>query len=159
MAIEQGILQLLTGDEQTSALVGARVFWILAPKGAVLPYVILSRVTTSDDYDTLGATGFRHGLFQADCYATDFYTSRAIAQAVRMLLESYYGNLPDTDATPVSGVVSEKDFDLTYEAGGKGFVFRAVLEFRFHFYDTALPVTAPAGGEGTLDGGLFSDDF
>jgi hypothetical protein len=54
------------------------------------------------------------------------------------LLESYMGNLPDTDATPVSAVLTEKDWDMPYEEGGKGFVYRALLEFRIHFYDTPV---------------------
>src|ERR1022692_4940381 len=97
--VEKGLYKLLTQDPGVSSLVGSNVYFVLAPKGAVLPYVVLSRVTTADSYDMLGATGFRHWLFQMDCFATDFYSSRAVSLAVRQLLESYMGWLPDTDAT------------------------------------------------------------
>lgn len=135
--IEKGLLELVTQNSGVSALVGAKVYWILAPKGQALPYVVLSRVTTGDTYSMAGATGLRDGLFQVDCYATDFYSSRAISLAVRQLLESYRGNLPDADATPLSGVFTEKDWDMPYQEGAKGFVFRALLEFRIWHYDTA----------------------
>jgi hypothetical protein len=141
MAIEQGLLQLLTGNSGVTTLVGTKVYWILAPKGnsagAALPYIVLSRVATGDTYDMRGATGLRDGLFQFDCYATDYYSSRAISLAVRKLLESYTGNLPDTGATLVSAVLTEKDWDMPYEEGGKGWVFRALLEFRVWYHDAA----------------------
>jgi hypothetical protein len=152
--VEKGLYELLTNDAGVSALVGSSVYFILAPKGTTLPFIVISRVATNDSYDMVGATGFRGGLFQFDCYATDFYSSRAISLAVRRLLESYQGNLPDADATPVSAVLTEKDWDMPYEEGGKGFVYRALLEFRIFFYDTTLPVNTPAsGGEAVIDGG------
>jgi hypothetical protein len=142
--LEQGLWKLLTQDSDVSALVSNRVYFVLAPKGSVLPQIVLSRVATGDIYDVSGATGFRDALFQVDCYATDYYSTRAISLAVRMLLESYKGNLPDVDTTPVSAVFTEKDWDMPYEQGGKGFVFRSLLEFRVHHYDTAMPDNVPA---------------
>lgn len=134
--LEKGLYQLVTQDSGVSALVGTSVFFILAPKGTPLPFIVISRVTTSDCYDMDGATGFREGLFQFDCYASDFYTSRAISLAVRQLFENYRGILPGTDPVSVSAVITDKDWDMPYEEGGKGFVYRALLEFRIRFYDT-----------------------
>ena len=93
--IEQGLLQLVATDTGISTLVSGKVYWILAPKGAAVPYVVLGRVTTKNSYDMVGDTGLREGLFQADCYATDYYDSRAISKAVWNLLKSYRGSLPD----------------------------------------------------------------
>ena len=157
MAIEQGLLQLLTSDTDVNDLVGTKVYWILAPKGAAVPYVVLSRVTTNDVYDMNGATGFRNGLFQVDCYATDYYTSRAISLAVRQILESFIGNLPDTATTAVAAVFTEKDWDMPYEEGSKGFVYRALLQFRIHHYDASflIPTNENNGPEPSVDGGSF----
>jgi hypothetical protein len=150
MAIEQGLYTMLTQDPGVSALVGTSAFWILAPKGTTLPYIVLGRVATKDIYDETGATGFRNALFQVDCYATTFYAARAISTAVRTLLESYTGNLPDINETAVSAVFTEKDWDMPYEEGGKGFVFRALLEFRIHHYDTAFALEQVAADWGTF---------
>lgn len=133
--IEQGLYELINADESIDALING-VYWILAPKGAVVPYIVLSRVTTADVYTTAGATGTRSALFQVDCYATDYYTSRSIALAVRQLLESYKGTLPDADSTVVAAVFTEKDWDLNFEEGAsKGFVYRALLQFRVWYYE------------------------
>jgi hypothetical protein len=153
--VEQGLYTLIEADADITALVNG-VYWILAPKGAVVPYIVLSRVATSDVYTMNGATGTRSALFQIDCYATDYYTSRSIALAVRQLLESYRGNLPDVNSTAVAAVLTEKDWDLPYEEGsGKGFVFRSLLQFRVWYYDTAVAV-APAPDLTTIiEGGSF----
>lgn len=156
--IEKGLLKLLEQDADVSALVGTGVYWILAPKGKPLPYVVLSRVTTGDTYSMAGATGLRDAVFQVDCFATDYYSARGVAFAVRMLLESYKGNLPDAESTSVSSVMTEKDWDMPYEEGAKGFVYRALLEFRVWHYDTGLPISTPAGGEAVIDGGTATND-
>lgn len=132
--IEQGLYQLITETSSITSLVNG-VYWVLAAGKAAVPYIVLSRVATGDTYTMAGATGFRDSVWQVDCYATDFYTSRRIAHAVRMLLESYTGTLPDTDATIVDAVFTEKDWDMPYEEGTKGFVFRAMLEFRIWYMD------------------------
>jgi hypothetical protein len=138
MAVEQGIYELVNADSDITALVNG-AYWILAPKGAVVPYLVFSRVATSDVYTMNGATGTRSALFQVDCYATDYYTARSIALAVRQLLESYRGNLPDDDSTAVAAVLTEKDWDMPYEEGSsKGFVFRSLLQFRVWYYDESF---------------------
>jgi hypothetical protein len=153
--IEQGLYQLIDADADIDALVNG-VYWILAPKGAVVPYIVLSRVATSDIYTMNGATGTRSALFQVDCYATDFYTSRSIALAVRELLESYRGNLSDVNATAVAAVLTAKDWDMPYEEGsGKGFVYRALLQFRVWYYDTAVSVAPAPDLTTVIEGGKF----
>ena len=103
-----------------------------------------------------GATGTRSALFQVDCYATDYYTSRSIALAVRQLLESYRGNLPDVNSTAVAAVLTEKDWDMPYEEGsGKGFVYRALLQFRIWFYETAVEISPAPNLTTVIEGGSF----
>src|SRR5580704_16210167 len=103
MAIEQGLFQLITTAPNVQALIPAdpngttQVYWILAQKGAILPYLVLSRVATGDTYTMDGPTGFRDGLFQVDCYATSYYKARTISLAVRQALEAFTGNLPDVN--------------------------------------------------------------
>jgi hypothetical protein len=145
--IEQGLYQLITSDAGVKAAVGTdangttRAFWILAPQGATVPFLVFSRVSTGDNYDTSGPIGLRDGLFQVVCYSTTYYGSRKVAEVVRKFLENYSGTLPDTDATVVSQVFIEKDFDDRYEEGFKGFIYGAYLQFRVWYYDgAAVPI-------------------
>lgn len=142
MSIEKGLFQLIQSNADVQSLVqtanGQGVYWILAPKGksaVSLPYIVLSRVATSDTYTTSGPTGFRAGLFQVDCYGGSYYDSKNVADAVRELLWSYSGTLPDTAQTAVAAVFLEKDWDMPYEEGpgALGFVYRALLQFRIWY--------------------------
>jgi hypothetical protein len=135
VSVEKGLLQLVAEDAGVDALVDGKVYWILAPKGAAVPYVVLSTVLTKDSYAMEGVTGLREGLFQVDCYATAYYPSRDIAKAVRDLLKNFIGTLPDTDSTKVEAVFIDKDWDMPYQEGAKGFVYRAMLHFRVHYID------------------------
>jgi hypothetical protein len=139
--IEQGLFQLVTQESTIAAAVGAdvngttRAYWVLAPQGAQLPMLIFSRVGTTDTTAMSGPMGLRGALFQVVCYATSYYGSRAVAEAVRKFLQSYKGTLPDTNATVVSGVIIEKDWDDRFEEGSKTFIYGAYLQFRVWYAD------------------------
>jgi hypothetical protein len=137
MAVEQGLFQLVTQNAGVQAAVGAdangttQAYWILAPQGAVLPFLVFSRVATTDPYAMSGTIGLREGLFQIVCYANNYYGSRTAAAAVRSCLENYIGTLPD--GTVVNSVLTDKDWDHQYEEGGKSFIYGAYLQFRVWF--------------------------
>jgi hypothetical protein len=132
--IEKGLYQLVTSDPGVQAAVGTdanavgKAYWILAPQGASLPFLVLSRVGTVDPYTMAGPLGIRESLFQIACYGTTYYASRLAAAAVRNLLNSYTGTLPD--GTVVQSTILDKDWDDHYEEGAKGFIFCAYLQFR-----------------------------
>jgi hypothetical protein len=137
--IEKGLFQLVTSNAGVQTAVGvdangiARAYWVLAPQGAQIPFLVFSRIGTVDTYAMAGTTGLREGMFQIACYASAYYTSRQISGTVRRLLENFKGALPDVDATVVQAVFIDKDFDLRYEEGGKGFIYGAILQFRIWF--------------------------
>ena len=138
--IENGLFQYVTSNTNVQSAVGldnngvARAFWILAPQGSQVPFLIFSRVGTVDPYTMAGTTGIREGKFQIACYASTFLTSRAISKTVRQLLENFRGTLPD--GTVVQATFIDMDFDHQYSEGGKGFVFQAILQFRIWFEES-----------------------
>jgi hypothetical protein len=138
MSVEKGLFQLIQSDTNVQSIVttanGAGLYWVLMPKGAAVPCIVLSRVATDDPTAMAGPVGLRGALFQADCYSATYYGSRALADTVRNLLEPFTGALPD--GTNVGGVLSTKDWDMPFEEGGKGFVYRAMLEFRVWYYES-----------------------
>lgn len=141
MAIEQGLFQYIQSSSQLAALAdttnGKGVYWVLMPKGkgASVPCVVLSRTATTDTYAMQGSLKYRGALFQADCYGASYYSSRALADAVRGILNSLINStLPD--GTVTSGAQITKDWDMPYEEGGLGFVYRALLEFRVWYRES-----------------------
>jgi hypothetical protein len=143
MSIETGLFQLIQTNVGIADLVdmsaGDGLYWILAPKSKQksvnIPFIVLSWVATSDTIAMAGDAGFRNALLQIDCYGSTYYESKAVADAVRALLKSYHGTLPDTDSTIVAGVLQTKDWDMPYEEGSVGFVYRALQEYRVWYYE------------------------
>ncbi len=137
--IEAGLFQLVTQDAGVQAAVGldangvTKAYWILAPQGSALPFLVFSKVSATDTYAMSGPIGIREGLYQIVCYATSYYGSRNVADVVRKFLADYTGALPD--GTVVKSVIVDKDWDHQYEDGGKGFVFGAYLQFRVWYLD------------------------
>jgi hypothetical protein len=141
MSVEAGLYQLITQSDTIQAAVGVdkngttKACWVLAPQGTSIPFLVLSRVATNDTYAMSGSLGFRNALFQVVAYASDYYTSRRIADTVRKFLADYTGTLPDADSTVVTSVIVEKDWDMNYEEGSKGFIFGGYLQFRVWYRD------------------------
>jgi hypothetical protein len=136
--IEKGLFRLIQTDANVATLVtttnGTGVYWILLPKGAAVPCIILSRVATDDTYAMSGTMKFRGALFQVDCYAASFYQSSELADIVRHLLESFRGTL--AEGTVVQGIQTTKNWSMPYEEGGKGFVYRELVEVRVWYQDS-----------------------
>ena len=132
--IENGLYQQIVTNSAIKTAVGVdangttSAYWILAPQGAKIPFLILSRVATTDNYGYGGTVGVRNSLFQVVCYASTYLASRQIASVVRQALQNFTGPLPD--GTVVQSLFIEKDFDMSYEEGGKGFVYGAYIQFR-----------------------------
>jgi hypothetical protein len=156
MSIEKGLFQLIQSDATVASYVtmtgGKGLYWVLVPKGSAYPCIVLSWIGTLDTIAFSGDLGLRNGLLQIDCYSSQYYNSKDIADAVRDVLKSYKGTLPDVDSTAVAGVLQTKDWDMPYEEGAVGFVYRALLEFRVWYYDDTFIVD---GNNGiiVIDGG------
>lgn len=140
--IEQGLFGLIQSASPVAALVdfedGAGLYWVVAPKGCAYPLIVMQRIGTDDTYTFAGSTDFRAATFQIDCYSSgqpNYYQARRIANAVRDLLKSFKGTLPD--GTVVSAVFTTKDWDMPYEEGSTGFVCRVLLEFRVWYQDAS----------------------
>ena len=135
--IEKGLFQFIQSDANIAKLVtttnGAGVYWVLMPKGAAVPCIVLSRTATQDTLTMQGATPLRGALIQLDCYASTYYAARSLADAARKLIESFKGTL--ADGTVMDGALITKDWDMPFEEGALGFVYRAMLEFRVWYVE------------------------
>ena len=157
--LEKGIYELVTQDAGVLASVARQfddtpcVFWNQQIKGTPKPSLVMTRVTTRDVYSASGSSGLSFVNFQFDGYGMTAYDAQAVSLAVRNLLKSFRGNLPDTDATPVLGCVITQQGDFPAEQGGKNFVFRQKIEVTFQVRDTFLPVSTPNNPEAVIDGG------
>jgi len=100
VTIESGLRDLLTGDAAVSALVGRRVFPAPAPQDTAWPFVTWQRISGLRDQTLDGPSGMALPVFQIDIWcdsreqlqgASSYMPARAIADAVRRLLDGYTG--------------------------------------------------------------------
>jgi hypothetical protein len=122
--------------------VSGRVFWGRTPDNVTLPAIVMTVVTTSDlGYTYQGASGLRKKMIQFDSYATKYTDAVKVSDAIRSLLQSYSGILPD--GTSVNGCVVVGDRDMGLEPGTTGFVYRRMLEVDCYYTETFLPFITP----------------
>ncbi len=91
--LEDAIWFLITNDSTVAALVVSRVYPVLAPQGAAIPYVTFQRISGPRVYHMGGATGLARVRMQVDCFAADYVAVKALATAVRGALEAQRGSL------------------------------------------------------------------
>jgi hypothetical protein len=129
--LHEGLYQKLVGDSGVNAIVNGRVYFQLQPKGTSVPSVVIQQATSEDVYHTKGASGFRFVGVQFDSYGANYTQAVQTSNAVRVLLQSFKGVLPD--GTSVDGSVVRRDVDLPYEQGPgeRGFVYRRMLTIEF----------------------------
>ena len=130
-----GIISLLSGNATVAALVtqngGApQIYKSVLPRGYVLPAIAIHRYGGTQDYQCDGPVVLREDQVQVDCYAGDPETAQTVAEAVRKVLVSYVGTLPD--GTEVRAVYLERDMDMPFmpHADTKGIANRSLLGFR-----------------------------
>lgn len=126
--ILSGLFGLLTTDPTVAPLLGAQtsVFFSVLPKGALLPAVVI-HVVHNPGIGTLdGTTDQADGRFQFDSYANDQPTARKLSKTIKKLLQDYHGAL--SDGSIIQGTEVNLDQDGNFEAGGTGYIFRAILD-------------------------------
>lgn len=92
MTLEEAIYARLSGAAPVAALVGTRIYPILAPQGAALPYVVFTRQET-ENLAHLGGRG-THDRVQVtvQALAEDTVSARAVAAALQDALDEWSGH-------------------------------------------------------------------
>lgn len=80
----------LTTHAGTSALVGTRVYPVIAPQNAQYPCIVYQRISGTEQ---MGTTQIREARYQLSCWGETFASAQAVATQVRAALEewSIYG--------------------------------------------------------------------
>lgn len=80
----------LTTHSGTAALVGTRVYPVIAPQNAQYPCIVYQRISGTEQ---MGTTQIREARYQLSCWGETFASAQAVATQVRVALEewSIYG--------------------------------------------------------------------
>lgn len=113
-----------------ASVAGGRRYWVRAPQGATLPYVVLNIVSGLRDYHTRGPSGYTQSRVQADCYGATYSAAKATARALRAAMSGVRGG-------DIQGVFIESERDLPAEdAGPVNHPFRTSIDLIIHHKET-----------------------
>lgn len=107
--IEQALLTALAADAPLTALVGTRIYPVTAPQGTAAAYVTYEKVTGNPYHDHGGSGNLRWARISYMCHAPTYSQAKAVADAIRDVLDGYRGTLDDVS---IGSILSEEDADI-----------------------------------------------
>lgn len=121
--LSEGLYSLVISDPTVGAILAARkpligepktsgMFPGVLPQGEELPAIVYQEIHGDGQMTMDGPDGLRYSRMQFDCYGTTFKQSKALARALRQLLEGTTGLLIDGTVLGDAEQASEID---TYE--------------------------------------------
>ena len=107
---EQVCRSALLANAAVAALVGTRVYPVIAPATADLPFVTWRRSGVQREHTLAGPMGTPTVILTVDCYATTYEAVRDLADKCRLVLDGF--------GTGEAESVIVKNVSLTNEADG-----------------------------------------
>lgn len=83
MSILTLVYESMANDAGVSAIVGDRIYPLLAPENTSIPFVTYSKVTVVPENVIRGNASIERGTFIISCYASTSLSSNAIASAIK----------------------------------------------------------------------------
>ena len=97
MAIQNHIYTVLSSAAGLTALVGLRIYPVVAPESPEYPLVIYSEITKRKIISSGGTTdNLTEALYQFGCWADTYSSARAVANQVMTAIEDYAGTSDNT---------------------------------------------------------------
>ena len=114
--IEQTIYSELVAATGLNALIGTRVYPLVAPEGATMPAIVIQRISGGQISSLGGFSGLERPRFQFSCYGDTYGAAKNAARQLRIAIE---------DSTNLKAVC-ENDIDQ-YDKDAK--LFRSTVDF------------------------------
>jgi hypothetical protein len=106
----------LVASANVSALVGSRIYPILAPQTAALPFIVWRRSGISREHTLSGPMGVSTVSVEMQLLATTYEQARELADRCRLVLDGYGATLNNTEVKHVS--LEQESDDFVQLAGG-----------------------------------------
>ena len=113
---ESVLRSALIADAAVSSMAGSRVYPLLAPKTASLPFITWRRAGISREHTLAGPMGMPNVSVEVQSFATTYEDVRELADRVRLVLDGYGGTVNNVEVKNVS-LENEAD-DFVQLAGG-----------------------------------------
>lgn len=132
--IEQGIFEELRDDLAVAALVAGRVFPVQIPQSrgddkSATPCVVFTLISEARALTVCDPVSSVGGTYQIDSISKSYFEAKAIAQAVRLCLNSFTGQM---GGTTVDRVLLETAQDLIEQEPG---LYRVSQTYLFYYQE------------------------
>lgn len=107
---EKAAARAIAADPAVAALLGERIWPVIAPQSASLPFATWRRTGVQRSQTLSGPMGMATVLLAVDVFSTTYEEARDIADRVRSVLDGWGG--------PVSEYVSVRNVSLDSESDG-----------------------------------------
>lgn len=100
----------LVGNTAVTALLGTRIYPVLAPASAAIPFVTWRRSGIDREQTLGGPMGLPRVSVEYSIYGTTYEEARQVADAMRVVLDGYGGTLDNTEVKQTSLEDESDDF-------------------------------------------------
>lgn len=125
---EAAIRSALVADAAVTAIIGSKVYPVLAPATADLPFVTWRRISVQRQQSLAGPIGMPTVLLSVDLFAETYEGVRELADAVRKCLDGWGGTVDTVRVANVS-LTNEADGFVTLAGGDLPPVYTVQLTF------------------------------
>lgn len=115
MLLEESLYSFLDADTAIGGMVpdlkngGSAIYGGIAPQNAPMPRIIYTRISTQRTQSLCGTDPKARAVMQLDCYDRSYKGSKALANAVRLTITDFRG---DMAGTHISLITLDTDIDL-----------------------------------------------
>ncbi len=119
MEIGAAIYSHLSGTSDLSALVGTKIYPVVAPQNVNLPFVTYQMISGVRIHAMIKDPGLTRPRFQLTSWSTSYATVQAVAKQVRLALQDYSGTMGGSSGVPVQRIFFENEIDLVDTDDGR----------------------------------------
>lgn len=106
---EQLVIDQLENDPDVASLLGDRVYPVIAPASAALPFATWRRLSVTREMTLSGPLGMPTVSLALDIYAESYAAVRQIADRVRRVLDGFRGGSGNYMHVSIVSIQSESD--------------------------------------------------
>ncbi len=136
MTVIEGLRAFLIAQTSITALVSERVYPLRLPQKAVMPAIVLTRISEIGDVHLRGPNALSRARVQVDAWAQTFDGAVALGDLCVQRLDGYQGTWTDSGSPAslirVQAIIHEMSSDL-FEEDINGGVCRQSTDFFVHY--------------------------
>jgi hypothetical protein len=118
MLIEQALMTYLLAQSGITALVGQRIYFVIAPQETAKPYIVVTKIDAPEVGSHDGPAELASPRFQLSVFAVTYSAAKNISAAIKTALDGYSGTMGGAGGLHVDIPRREDENDFYEESTG-----------------------------------------